>query len=82
MSYQSPIVIPTLAESLKRLRQLPEDIKLIREREGLGLTQMARTMGVSKPCMWYWETGKRTPREPLVILSVMAWADRLRKSTS
>ena len=78
MSYQAPVAIPTLEESLQRLRQLPEDIKLIREREGLGLTQFARTLGVCKSCMWYWEKGIHTPREPLVIMSLLSWADRLR----
>ncbi len=77
--YQAPVKNPVLQESLARLNQLPEDIKLIREKEGLGLTQFARTFGVSKPCAWSWEKGKSVPREPLTVMSLMAWADKLRE---
>lgn len=80
--YKAPVIIPTLQESLTRLNQLPDDIKLIREKEGLGLIQLARTLGVSKSCVFDWEKGESVPREPLTVMSLMAWADRLRDSVS
>jgi DNA-binding transcriptional regulator YiaG len=60
------------------LNKLPDDIRLIREKEGLGLTQLARTCCVPKSCMHSWGKGESTPREPLTILSLMAWADEIR----
>jgi DNA-binding transcriptional regulator YiaG len=77
-NYKAPVSIPTLKASLDRLSKLPEDIKLIREKEGLGLTQLARTCCVPKSCLHSWEKGESTPREPLTILSLMAWADKIR----
>jgi DNA-binding transcriptional regulator YiaG len=76
--FKAPVRIPTLQESAERLNRLPDDIRLIREQEGLGLTQLARTYCVPKSCLHSWETGKSTPREPLTILSLMSWADKLR----
>jgi hypothetical protein len=75
---KDPISIPVLEESFKRLRQIPDDIKLIQEKEKLGLTQFARTFDVSKSCVWYWRKGIHTPREPLAILCLIFWADKLR----
>jgi DNA-binding transcriptional regulator YiaG len=82
MHQRAPVLVPTLQVSLERLSRLPEDIKFIREKEGLGLTQMAHTFGVTKQGLWNWETGKRLPEEPLILLSIMKWADTLRDSTS
>lgn len=82
MAYQEVVKIPTIEESLSRLLQLPEDIKLIREKEKLGLTQFARTFGVNKSTAWRWQTGKRTPEEPLVLFGITSWADRLRNVES
>jgi DNA-binding transcriptional regulator YiaG len=76
--YKVPVRIPTLQESADRLNKLPDDIRLIREKEGLGLTQLARTCCVSKRSMWLWERGDCLPREPLTAVSLMAWADRIR----
>jgi len=76
-----PVDIPTLEESLNRLSHLPEDIKLIREREKLGQTQLARSLGVTPRAIIYWERGQRTPEEPLILLSLSLWAERLRSST-
>lgn len=78
MAYKLPVVIPTLDESLTRLSQLPEDIRFIREKEGLGRTQLARSLGVTPMAVYYWEKGERIPEEPLILLSLTAWADRLR----
>lgn len=75
---KEPVPIPVLEEAASRLRQLPEDIKLIQEKEGLGLTQLARTFDVCKSCMWYWRKGEHTPREPLAIMCLILWADKLR----
>lgn len=83
MAYlKPPVRIPTLQESLDRLNKLPDDIKLIREKEGLGLNQLARTCSVPKSCLWSWENGESLPREPLTVMSLMAWADRLRLKDS
>ena len=79
---KTPVRIPTLQKSLERLNQLPEDIRLIREREGLGLIQLARTFSVPKSCLWSWEQGESVPKEPLTIMALMAWADDLRNSAS
>ena len=78
MATQLPVKVPTLQESLSRVIRLPEDIKLIREKEGLGLTQMARSLGVTKECLWYWQTGKHVPREPLIVLILITWGEKLR----
>ena len=40
-----PVVIPTLHDSLNRLMSLPDDIKLIRDREKIGLYRIS-------PCPW------------------------------
>jgi DNA-binding transcriptional regulator YiaG len=69
-------------ETLARLMRLPEDIKLIREKEGLKRTQLAHAFGVSRVAVWGWETGKRIPEEPLIVLGIMSWAERLRNTTS
>jgi DNA-binding transcriptional regulator YiaG len=76
--YKPAVKIPTLRESLNRLNKLPDDIKLIQEKEGLGLVQLARTFGVVKSCIFRWRRGDSTPREPLTALSIMTWADKLR----
>lgn len=72
------VPIPTLKEAVSRLSQLPEDIRLIQEREGIGLTQLARSLRVSKGAVWHWRKGDRTPREPLILLALLTWADKLR----
>ena len=81
MSYKPPVAIPTLDESMTRLSRLPEDIKFIREKERLGRTQLARSLGVTPMAVFYWESGQRTPEEPLILLSLTSWADKLRSST-
>lgn len=82
MAYRIPVTIPTLDESLAKLNKLPEDIKLIREKEGINHSQLARCVGISRTEIWHWEKGTRVPREPLVLLGLMSWAERLRNSTS
>jgi DNA-binding transcriptional regulator YiaG len=79
MGKKPPVPIPTMDESLNRLTRLPEDIRLIRDREKLGTTQLARSLGVTPRAVYYWEKGERTPEEPLVLLSLTSWADRLRE---
>jgi DNA-binding transcriptional regulator YiaG len=74
--------MPTIAESTSRLLRLPDDIKLIREKENIGLTQLARSLGVSKVEVWHWQKGNRIPREPLILLGIMSWADKLRNSAA
>jgi DNA-binding transcriptional regulator YiaG len=80
MSYRGPVPIPTLDESIRRITHLPSDIRLIREREDLGLTQLARSLGVSKVSVWNWQEGKTLPEEPVVLIGLLTWADRLRGS--
>jgi DNA-binding transcriptional regulator YiaG len=69
-------------EALSRLTRLPDDLKFIREREGIGMTQLGHAFGVTRVAVWQWEKGKRTPEEPLILLGILTWADRLRNSTS
>ena len=73
-------MVPTLQESLAQLRGFPDDIRLIRQRTGLGLSGLGRSLGVSKVAVWRWQKGERVPREPLIMLSLLAWAKRLRNS--
>ncbi len=80
MAYKTPVKVPTLDESVTRLVGLPEGIKLIREKEGLSYGHLARSLGVSKTEVWHWEHGNRMPREPLVLLSLLSWSDRLKAS--
>lgn len=75
---QMPVTIPTLHDSLNRLMELPDDIKMIRDREKIGLTALAHALGVSKVQLWHWEKGHNTPREPLILISLIAWADSLK----
>ena len=75
-----PVTIPTLHHSLKRLMDLPDDIKLIRDREKIGLTALAHALGVSKVQLWHWQKGHNTPREPLILISLIAWADSLKNN--
>ena len=72
-------MIPTLRDSLSRLRALPDDLRLIRDHIGLNVTGLARTLGVDHPRISEWEHRVRLPREPLVILVILAWADEIRK---
>jgi DNA-binding transcriptional regulator YiaG len=76
------VIVPTIDESLARLLKLPEDIKLIREKEGLGHSAFARSLGISRVQLWYWEKGKSLPKEPLILLGLMSWAERFRNTTS
>jgi DNA-binding transcriptional regulator YiaG len=80
MGKKKPAVpIPTMDESLTRLTRLPEDILYIREKEKLGRAQLARSLGVTPHAVYYWEKGERTPEEPLMLLSLISWADCLRE---
>lgn len=74
-----PVVIPTLRESLDQLVQLPEDIRLIRKEENLGFKQLAQSFGVSKVSLYYWQLGIKMPREPLIVLCIIAWAERIKE---
>jgi DNA-binding transcriptional regulator YiaG len=76
------VKVPTLDRSLSRILGLPEDIKLIREKEGLSIGRLALILGVSKTEVWHWEKGNRMPKEPLIWLSLMDWAANLRNSAS
>lgn len=73
-----PVAIPTLHNSLNELRDIPDDLRLIRARAGLGLTRLARTFGVSKQALWRWQRGESVPKEALVILSIKSWGKELR----
>lgn len=71
---------PTLNESLDLLLQIPADIKIIREKGKIGLTGLARTFRVSKEAVWSWEKGYSLPKEPLITLSIISWAGKLRRN--
>jgi len=49
-------------------RTLPDPAlrRLLRERAGLSQDDVASVLGVSRPAITRWETGKRTPRGPLL----------------
>lgn len=68
---------PTLHESLDLLLRIPADIKLIREKEGIGLVALARSFRVSKEALWSWQKGHSLPKEPLTILCLTSWAKEL-----
>ena len=55
--------IPIIKEALMQMRQLPDDIRVIRQLSGLGRAGMARTIGVSKGALLGWELGRTVPRE-------------------
>jgi DNA-binding transcriptional regulator YiaG len=78
MAIQTKEKVPTLDKSLSQLLNLPEDIRLIQEREGLSCGQLAQRLGVSKTEVWHWGKGHRLPKEPLVLLSLLSWAEELR----
>jgi DNA-binding transcriptional regulator YiaG len=82
MAIRAPVKVPTLDESISRVMKLPEDITLIRERVGINRSQLARILGVSRVEVSHWEKGTRAPREPLIVLSLISWADLLRNPTS
>lgn len=74
---QEPVSIPTLDAARERLLHLPEDLALILA-EGIGPSQLARTLRVSRTALFYWRKGYQVPREPLITLCILTWADRLR----
>jgi DNA-binding transcriptional regulator YiaG len=74
------ITIPTLTEASDRINRLPEDIRFIREKEKLRQTQLARFLGVTPMAVYYWERGERIPEEPIILLGLTIWADKLRNS--
>jgi len=71
-------MIPTMKESLRRLNSLHLDIKLIREKDNIGLSQLARTLGIDKKALWLWQKGKMAPRDPFILLCIITWADKIR----
>ena len=73
---------PTLDKALSQINGLPQDIKFIRKMEGLSIGRLALILGVSKTEVWHWERGNRMPKEPLILLSLIQWADKLRTSVS
>lgn len=76
---QAMIPSPILHHALNELNQFPAALKLIRAREHLGLTQLARTLSISKQQAWQWQAGKALPREALTLLSILSWARKLSK---
>jgi DNA-binding transcriptional regulator YiaG len=78
--HREPIPIPTLDDSLSRVKRLAEDIKLILEKEGIKRSQLARALGVSRVEVWHWEKGNRMPRDPLITICLLSWGDKLREA--
>jgi DNA-binding transcriptional regulator YiaG len=66
-----------LAQSRFR-RSLPDPAvrRLLRERAGLSQDEVASVLGVSRPAVTRWETGKRTPRG-LMLTQYVELLDRL-----
>lgn len=49
-----------------------KNLKLIREKKGLSVTELAKKLNVSMVCIWRWETGQRTPSiKRLAILAAV-----------
>lgn len=72
---------PTLSDSLSCVLNLPADIRLIRDRERIGLTELARIFRVSKQSAWNWEQGLSLPSEPIITLAIISWAKKLREGS-
>jgi transcriptional regulator with XRE-family HTH domain len=43
-------------------KDLPARLTALRQARGLTGDQLAKRIGVSRQALWYWETGRRTPR--------------------
>lgn len=78
MNRQLPLLVPTMSEALTQLRALPDDLRVIQNHTGLGLTALGRSLGVTKQQVWEWKHRISAPREPLITLCIMSWAKRLR----
>jgi transcriptional regulator with XRE-family HTH domain len=48
--------------ALGEAQDLPATLTALRQARGLTGEQLAKRIGVSRQALWYWETGRRTPR--------------------
>ena len=74
------VAVPGGAEAVAAAFNLKNDIELILD-SGITAACFARTMGVSSWTVWAWRHGRCAPREPMIVLSIKGWAERLREST-
>lgn len=72
------VPIPTMKEALISFRELPQDIKVILD-SGITRAALARSLGVTRPTVWRWEVGGHYPREPLILLVIITWADEIKQ---
>lgn len=73
------VVIPTLREQIDKLMGLPGAIELIEDKEKLTESALARSLGVPRTSLWRWRKGLSEPRETLITLCIISWAERLRQ---
>ena len=76
-NHREPVTVPVLREALSELRDIPKNLKIIREKTRLNHTALAATLGITRRELYEWETGVRVPRVPLVTLSIILWARKL-----
>ena len=73
---QAKAVAP-LCEASARVVGLARDIRTIRQ-AGVKEVELARVLGVTPRAIQLWQRGRLYPRDPMVFLSIMFWADELR----
>jgi len=78
MKTQKAVQVPIMMEALQLMRQLPDDIRVIRRLSGLGRAGLSRTIGVSRWTLLGWELGRTSPRESFITLCIILWAKKLR----
>ena len=62
-----------LVSACEQARAIPEAVKTL-NRQGVGVTDIARAMGVRRWTVWSWRRGRYYPRDPVVTFSLIAWA--------
>lgn len=80
MATKECVRIPTLMESLRKIDGIPGDIRTIIQMGNTNKTQLAKTLGVSRWEIMRWEKGTHQPKVPVVALTIISWAERLRES--
>jgi DNA-binding transcriptional regulator YiaG len=80
MRNKQKIIVPTTGEALNRAMRLPDDIRLITEKNKMSKCCLARSLGVHRNRLDDWAKGIVYPDNPIIFMSISLWADRLRKS--
>lgn len=73
-------VIPTIRDGLLYLSNgFQKDINTILETEHVTVSDLARSINADRSTVSRWRSGHHVPREPLTLLSLRLWAERLRE---